>query len=139
MPGLPGKLLTMEHIIRRVYDETTQTLRTSSSGGGPVSVIINSMDDSIAVGDANTGDTIAVRPDGTIVVGLDSTTLGALENTNVTVLNELIPTAYDRITITSKNVNGDPLVVLYKSSGSTVATLTITYDGDGDIADVVRT
>ena len=61
---------------------------------------------------------------------------------NVRQLNELIPVVYDAISVTSKNANGDPLVVLYKVgglAGTTVATITMAYDVDGDLISVVRT
>jgi hypothetical protein len=54
-------------------------------------------------------------------------------------INELIPMAFDQVAITSKNANGDPLVILYKLATVTVATLTCTYDIDGDLSNVVRT
>lgn len=49
---------------------------------------------------------------------------------------------YDTIQVTAVNANNDPTTVLYKSgglSGSTVATLTIAYDGSGDFQSVVKT
>ncbi len=54
-------------------------------------------------------------------------------------INELIPTSFDEVLISSKNGNGDPLVILYKKATVTVATLTCTYDIDGDLTNVVRT
>ena len=53
----------------------------------------------------------------------------------------LVPKVYDTVQITSYNANDDPLVVLYKTggtSGATVATLTLTYSGT-NITSVVRT
>jgi hypothetical protein len=54
-------------------------------------------------------------------------------------INELVPVAFNEIIISSKNGNGDPLVILYKLATVLVATLTCTYDIDGDLSNVVRT
>jgi len=54
-------------------------------------------------------------------------------------INELIPMSFNEVVISSKNANGDPLVILYKLATVTVATLTCTYDIDGDLTNVVRT
>lgn len=54
----------------------------------------------------------------------------------------LVPKQYDYISIPSYNANNDPLTVVYKTggaSGTTVATLTITYDVTGNISSVERT
>lgn len=54
---------------------------------------------------------------------------------------KLVPEVYNYIEITSKNANGDPLTVEYKTGGAggvLVATLTITYDVDGDVQSVLR-
>jgi hypothetical protein len=54
----------------------------------------------------------------------------------------LIPGTYDYISIPSYNANNDPLVVVYKvggSGGTTVATLTLTYDTNNNITSVART
>jgi hypothetical protein len=214
--SIEGKYLNTENIFRKVFDHTTDSLKVNTSSV-PTSVIIDSLDDSIAIGDAITGDKLVIRPDGTFVVGLDATSLAALENIQVTIenvdldirnlafatdkvdvsgstvaldsttlaalentsvevtssalplgaatsslqtsgnssltsidsklsstlsvlsVNELVPVAFDQVTISSKNGNGDPLVILYKLATVTVATLTCTYDIDGDLSDVVRT
>ena len=54
---------------------------------------------------------------------------------------KLVPEIFDYIEILSKNANGDPTSVVYRTGGSggiPVATLTITYDGDGDVQSVAR-
>jgi hypothetical protein len=54
----------------------------------------------------------------------------------------LINVAFDTIQITSYNSNNDPLIVVYRTGGAAgtiVATLTITYDVDFNITEVVRT
>ena len=57
-------------------------------------------------------------------------------------VNKLVPTQFDYIEVTSKNAEGCPTEVEYKTGGSggiVVATLTITYDVDGDLESVART
>jgi hypothetical protein len=57
-------------------------------------------------------------------------------------MNKMVPVEFDFIDITSRNVAGDPLVIVYKTGGSggtTVATLTLTYDVGGDLKTVTRT
>jgi cell fate (sporulation/competence/biofilm development) regulator YlbF (YheA/YmcA/DUF963 family) len=54
-------------------------------------------------------------------------------------LGMLIPFAFDSISVPSYNANNDPLIVIYGNGGAIVATLTITYDGDGNISTVERT
>lgn len=58
---------------------------------------------------------------------------------DVMTLNKLVPREFNQITIASKNSDGDPTLIHFKQSGATVATLTLTYDSDGDLIDVVRT
>jgi len=57
-------------------------------------------------------------------------------------MNKLVPEMFDFIDIVSRNANGDPTVIDYKIGGSggiTVATLTLTYDIDGELKTVGRT
>lgn len=57
-------------------------------------------------------------------------------------MNRLVPEEFDFLDITSRNLAGDPLVIVYKTGGSggtTVATLTLTYDVGGDLKTVTRT
>lgn len=51
-------------------------------------------------------------------------------------LNRLIRSSYDQITITSKNIDGDPTQIEFRSLGALVATVNITYDADGDLQSV---
>lgn len=56
-------------------------------------------------------------------------------------VNKLVPKQYDYIEVLTKNVNGDPTSVQYKTGGiggTLVATLTIVYDVDGDLLSVTR-
>lgn len=50
-------------------------------------------------------------------------------------IGKLVKAEFDYISVTAKNGSGDPTTIVYKTGGSggtTVATLTITYDVDGD-------
>ncbi len=75
----------------------------------------------------------------TSVASIDSKLTAPLQ---VRTINSLIPVVYDYFSINSKNAAGDPLVIVYKtggSAGTTVATLTLTYDVDGDLTTTTRT
>jgi hypothetical protein len=64
MASVPGKFLNMENIIKKVFDETSDSLRTSASA--PSSIIIDAADDSIAIADRDTGALLKVESDGKI-------------------------------------------------------------------------
>lgn len=64
MASVPGKFLNMENIIKKVFDETTDSLRMTTSGTS--TIVIDAADDSIAIADRNTGDLLTVKPDGSI-------------------------------------------------------------------------
>jgi hypothetical protein len=59
---------------------------------------------------------------------------------SVTVVSGLVPEAYDRIELTYDVPphQGDVIQAVYKQGATTVATLDITYNGDRNIASVVR-
>lgn len=59
------------------------------------------------------------------------------QDIDVTIVNSIIRVEYDQITVASKNIEGDPLVIEYRLASSLVATATITYDSDGDFQDMV--
>ena len=65
MASVPGKYLNFENIIKKVFDHTTDSLKTSAIASGPTSIVISSMDDSIAIGNV-AGDLMTVNPNGTI-------------------------------------------------------------------------
>ena len=50
-----------------------------------------------------------------------------------------IPYAYDRITFSNPDANGNYQTGTIKKSGTTLGTLTITYDGSSNITDIYRT
>lgn len=53
-------------------------------------------------------------------------------------VNDLVPQEFDEVEITAVNGSNDPTTIVYRKSTSTVATLTIVYDGLGDIQKVSR-
>lgn len=67
--SVPGKYLNSENIMKKVFDETTDSLRITGAGSGPSTVIISSSDDSIAIGNVN-GDLMTVNPDGSTNVNI---------------------------------------------------------------------
>lgn len=55
---------------------------------------------------------------------------------------QLVTAAFDYVEISSSNSNGDPLIILYKTggpSGTLVATLTMTYDVNFNLATITKT
>lgn len=64
MASVPGKFLNMENIIKKVFDETTDSLRMTTSGTS--TIVIDAADDSIAIADRNTGDLLTVNPNGSL-------------------------------------------------------------------------
>lgn len=54
----------------------------------------------------------------------------------------IVTAAYDYIAITSYNAANDPLIIQFRTGGSggtLVATLTLTYDGSGNLSTVTKT
>lgn len=70
MASVPGKYLNMESIIKKVFDETTDSLRMSSSGTS--TIVIDAADDSIAIGDRVSGNLASVSANG----GLNTNIVG---------------------------------------------------------------
>lgn len=63
------------------------------------------------------------------------------KNLNVINMGQLVPDIFDEIDITNTTISGQvvPSIVVYKELSSTVATLTLSYDGNANITGVVRT
>lgn len=95
MASVPGKFLNMENIIKKVFDETSDSLRTSVSGAS--SIIIDAADDSIAIGDRNTGNLASVNANG----GLNTNLVG------VTPVAGRVPVDIGGATV---NITGDVVV-----------------------------
>lgn len=128
MPNLL-KDLDANQVIRSVYEVDKNCLRVCIDGtidgpGGGIEVVIDHTNDSIRLGDGTNLTTATVSGS---KVGLD-----------VISLNELVPTGFDDVEVTTKNADGCPTQVIYRNSSSIVATLDITYDVDGDFQRVVR-
>jgi hypothetical protein len=126
-----------DQVLTHAFNEQTQRLRTDAEAtivNADIDVSLNSVDDSVAIGDTD-GNLMEVNPDGSI--NIENPYILQLSNAIGT--GQLVPNKFDKIEVLSKNITGDPLVVRYSQSGSTVATLTIIYDIDGDITSVART
>lgn len=83
-----------------------------------------------------------IGEDNPLTVSFDATTTECIPEAKIGLdtnrLNVLVPMPWDEIDIVSKNAFGEPTLVDYKKAGTTVATVTLTYDGDGDLRSVVR-
>ena len=63
---------------------------------------------------------------------------GSAYTQNTIATNSLINVAFNQIVISAVDASNNPTTVLFKQSGSTVATLTIAYDAKGAIQSVTR-
>lgn len=125
-PLYPASRLDANQVLTHSFDEATQRIRTDSLAtlvNTDIDVQIDSDTDSIAIGDKASGVTAKVTPDGSL---------------QVISFNQLVPAKFDKIEVLAKNIGGDPVSVRYSQTGTTVATLTIVYDLDGDISSVSR-
>lgn len=122
----PTSKLGAENILRDVHDPVAQALRTTATATLIVpplfDVDITHMEDSVRLGDGTNY--------------ITSTISGGKVSLDIMPVNSLVKKVFDNITITAKNANGDPLTVLYKLGMTTVATLSLTYDSDGDLQSV---
>lgn len=66
MASIPGKFLNQENIMRKVFDETTDSLRVNASVSGVNVNLSASSGDNVAISDGV--DTMLVNPDGSINV-----------------------------------------------------------------------
>lgn len=112
-------------------------------------------EDSVAIGDEVSGNKLKIEPDGSINANIE---VDASDGDNIAIhdsdgdelqinpdgsinnlrLNSLFDIKYDDIEITSKNTDGNPLIVVARLLGSPVRTLTLTYDSDGDFQRVQK-
>lgn len=94
-------------------------------------------DNKVTGHDSDTDQDFTINPDGDLVVTLDGE--------DVKVLSALVPSAFDYIALTyvaAGDGAGEVETATYKtggSGGSTVATLTLTYDASDRVATVTRT
>ena len=85
------------------------------------------------------GSTVAL--DSATLAALESTSTvnGALEITQLELLNsKAIDKAYTSLKVDTKNDDGNPTQITIKNGVSTVRTLTISYDADGDFEELVK-
>lgn len=71
-----------------------------------------------------------------------SSTSGLASETTLTAVAGFLTEPYDYMDVTSINAAGDPLIIVYKSggaAGTTVRTLTLTYDANGNVDTVTAT
>ena len=135
MGSNPRSLLSPGQIAQKVYDEVNDRIRVdaqyTSTLAGEIEIAIDSTEDSVTIGDVS-GNKVTTTTIGSDV-GLDVNVISPTGDKY-----KLVPVEFDEIDVTAKNSNGDPTTVVYKSAASTVATLTISYDSDGDFQSVVR-
>ncbi len=157
--------LDANQVLRRAYDEPNNRLRvdaTVTASIGTVDVVIDAASgDNISISDGV--DTLAINSDGSInavvtlsaaeqdsvlIVGTEDATVGgtqhvakvnALGELSILQANKLIPQKYDLVQVIQKDADGNFEIIRFRDSGTLVATLTITYDVDGDISTVQRT
>jgi hypothetical protein len=123
--------LSLENVLRDVHDPVTQTLRTSSTATivfpTEIDVNINATEDTIAIADQITGDTVKVEADGSINVNVGAVTNPAIVNFNIpmpnTEYNYTLPANTKRFLIKCRN-NGI-LKLSYVSGQSGTLYLTI--------------
>ena len=129
MPNYMTKGYDANQVIRSVYDVNKNCLRvcidgTISGPGGGLEIVIDHASDSIRIGD---GTNLVTTTQAGAKVGLDTVQL-----------NDLIPSAFDDVEVTAKNADGCPTTIVYRNNAAVVATLTVTYDVDGDLERVTR-
>ena len=147
--------LDSEQVLKRSYDETKNRIRVDAdvtATVGVVDVVIDAASgDNIAISDGT--NTMLINPDGSINANVDvilshiddSVRLGNGTNffsssqretgeigLDTNVLNRVFSKPFDELEVTSKNDDGDPLVIVSRLNASIVQTVTLVYDVDGD-------
>jgi hypothetical protein len=151
--SVPGRFLNQENIMKKVFDETSDSLRVTARIGGVDVNLSAAAGDNVAISDGV--DTLLINPDGSINANLvgnllishiddsirlgDGTNLVSVSTRNVgengldiNALNRVFSKPFDEIEVTSKNDDGDPLIVVTRLNASLVQTATLVYDADGD-------
>lgn len=155
--------LDAAQVIRRAYDEVANRLRVDAEVTatiGTVSVIIDAATgDNIKISDGV--HSLEINPDGSINVqvtgltlshvdssirlgnGTDFITTSAGDNStvglDVNALNRVFSKPFDEIEVTSKDSDGNPLIIISKLNSSLMQTVTLSYDVDGDFEKLVVT
>ena len=76
---------------------------------------------------------VQVNKNGDIIDPVTATTIS-----NVVTLNSAVDVQWDELEVTSINAAGDPLEIVYKLATVTQRTLTFTYDGSGNLTNLVK-
>lgn len=90
--------------------------------------------------DADENLKVTVTGSGGVTIGTVNQGAAGISPWPVLAINTLIPVAYDYIALSPTGTN--PTTIVYKTGGSvgtTVATLTLTYDGNNNVQTVTRT
>lgn len=88
-------------------------------------------------GDPNSGDIHdSVRiGDGTNEATITKAVTGLLAGLNVNSINDLFSKPFNKLTVLTKNDDGDPLTIRSSYNGVPVQLMTVIYDADGDFQD----
>lgn len=78
MASVPGKFLNQENIIKKVFDETTDSLRVNASVSGVNVDLSAASGDNVAISDGV--DTLVVNPDGSINVNAGSLVISHIDD-----------------------------------------------------------
>ena len=124
MPAPTPSKLDQQQVLQGSYDESSGRIRVDAELTSTIipppglEVSINSIDDSVAIGNTNNSDTLEVNPDGSINV--DATIVGG----NVTLFTE----PYDAITATYPTTTQEVYQSRVGGIGGTVQqTVTVNY------------
>ena len=153
--------LDAAQVVRRAYDEVRNRIRVDAEVTATivtVNVIIDAASgDNIKISDGV--DTLQINPDGSINVqisginlshvsssvrlgnGTDFLTTSNGDNSTVGLdvnnLNRVFSKPFDEIEVTSKDADGNPLIIISKLNNALMQTVFLTYDIDGDFQKLV--
>lgn len=138
MASVPGRFLNQENIIKKVFDETTDSLRVNAKIGGVDVNLSAAAGDNVAISDGV--DTLVINPDGSINVNagniiishlddsirlgdgtnlVTTSTVGAKQGLDVNIVN--VPPQAGNTTITFNAISSVP-----SATPTTIVTKTIT-------------
>jgi hypothetical protein len=99
---------------------------------GPVRFLLDTVSTEVSKDSVIPANTIALPVE-------DFEARASLNDLNLRTAGSLVPVEHDEIVTTYVGATTDISTVVYKKAGSTVATLTLTYDGSNRLIGVVRT
>lgn len=156
--------LSQEQIIQRAFAEENDRLRVDAQVTAEIAELISNADDSdIAIRDPLSNNSLKINTDGSIdtnvkvdaaekdsvlIVGTENGTVNGTQrvlkvdasgNSQQIQKNTLVPYEFD--SIYPENPNNSTEIYVYKKSGLTVATITITYSDSSktNLVSIVRT